>query len=54
MQLMTSKYPNKAIVAYVTIMSTDPHPKAIVGGIKNQKLILQNVYQSFCCEKMSH
>ncbi|XP_066399308.1 uncharacterized protein [Miscanthus floridulus] len=30
--LMTSKYPNKANVAYATLLSTDP--KAIVGGVK--------------------
>ncbi|XP_066353681.1 uncharacterized protein [Miscanthus floridulus] len=30
--LMTSKYPNKANVAYATLLSTDP--EAIVGGVK--------------------
>jgi len=30
--LMTSKYPNKANVAYATLFSTDP--EAIVGGVK--------------------
>lgn len=30
--LMTSKYPNKAHVAYATLLSTDP--EAIVGGVK--------------------
>ena len=30
--LITSKYPNKANVAYATLLSTDP--KAIVGGVK--------------------
>ena len=30
--LMTSKYPNKANVAYTTLLSTDP--EAIVGGVK--------------------
>jgi hypothetical protein len=30
--LITSKYPNKANVAYATLLSTDP--EAIVGGVK--------------------
>ena len=29
---MTSKYPNKANVAYATLLSTDP--EAIVGGVR--------------------
>jgi hypothetical protein len=29
---MTLKYPNKANVAYATLLSTDP--EAIVGGVK--------------------
>jgi len=32
MLLMTSKYPNKANVAYATLLSTNP--EALVGGVK--------------------
>jgi hypothetical protein len=36
--LMTSKYPNKANVAYATLLSTDP--EAIVGTIKTGSVSL--------------